>query len=185
MYRAERYQHPQNVVLADIDALGAARQGAGSPREGLGSMDLDEHRARVILESTLAAWSNADIDALVSHFVDDMTYFCNTGGPDGGPLTIVGKRTYREMLQQIVDVAESVCVSEYFRFANGVGRAKIECYIRHKTTRHTLVGSYRQLITYRGDRIERMEEFHDAAKMIAFWQMISGEAAIEKALLAD
>ena len=48
-----------------------------------------------------------------------------------------------------------------------------------------LVGSYRQLITYRGDKIERMEEFHDGAKMIAFWQMISGEAAIEKALLAE
>jgi hypothetical protein len=30
-----------------------------------------------------------------------------------------------------------------------------------------------------------MEEFHDGAKMIAFWQMVSGEAAIEKALLAE
>ena len=48
-----------------------------------------------------------------------------------------------------------------------------------------LVGSYRQLVTYRGDRIERLEEFHDAAKMIAFWQMISGETEIEKALLAQ
>ena len=84
------------------------------------------------------------------------------------------------MLQPIVDVAESVSVSEYFRFADGVGRAKIECYIRHKTTRHLMVGSYRQLVTYRGDKIERLEEFHDGAKMIAFWEMISGEAAIEK-----
>ena len=48
-----------------------------------------------------------------------------------------------------------------------------------------LVGSYRQIVTYRGDKIERMEEFHDAAKMIAFWQMISGDAAIQKALLAE
>ncbi len=148
-------------------------------------MDLDEHRARVILEATHAAWSNGDVEAVTRYFTDDLTYFCNTGGPDGGPLTILGKKAYREMLQQIVDVAESVSVSEYFRFSNGIGRAKIECYIRHKTTRHTLVGSYRQLITYRGDRIERMEEFHDAAKMIAFWRMISGEAAIEKALLAE
>jgi hypothetical protein len=68
---------------------------------------------------------------------------------------------------------------------DGVGRSKIECYIRHKTTHHTLVGSYRQLVTYRDNRIARTEEFHDAAKMIAFWKMISGEAAIEKALLAE
>jgi hypothetical protein len=48
-----------------------------------------------------------------------------------------------------------------------------------------LVGSYRQLVTYRGDKIERLEEFHDAAKMIAFWQMIYGETEIERALLAQ
>lgn len=153
--------------------------------EGFCKMDLDEHRARMILEATHAAWSNGDIDGLVHHFTDDLTYFCNTGGPDGGPLTIVGKKAYREMLQQIVDVAESVSVSEYFRFSEGAGRSKVECYIRHKTTRHTLVGSYRQLVTYEGSKISRLEEFHDAAKMIAFWRMISGEAAIGKALLAE
>ncbi len=148
-------------------------------------MQLDECRARVILEATHAAWSNGDIEGVTRHFTDDLTYFCNTGGPDGGPLTITGKAAYLELLRQIVEVAESVSVSEYFRFQDGIGRAKIECYIRHKTTRHTLVGSYRQLITYRDDKIARLEEFHDAAKMIAFWRMISGEAAIEKALLAE
>ena len=146
---------------------------------------MDEHQARMILDGTHAAWSRGDVEGVLAHYVDDLTYFCNTGAPDGGPLLISGKRGLREMLQSIVDVAESVSVSEYFRFADSTGRATIECYIRHKTTRHTLVGSYRQLITYRGNRIERLEEFHDAAKMIAFWQMISGEAAIEKALLGD
>jgi ketosteroid isomerase-like protein len=148
-------------------------------------MELDEHKARIILDLTHAAWSRGDVEGVLAHYVEDLTWFCNTGGPDGGPLTIIGKHGLRGMLQPIVDVAESVSVSEYFRFADGVGRAKIECYIRHKTTRHLMVGSYRQLITYRGDKIERMEEFHDGAKMIAFWEMISGEAAIEKALLAE
>lgn len=148
-------------------------------------MQLDEHRARMILDSSHAAWSRGDIEGVLSNYVDDLTYYCNTGGPDGGPLSIVGKQALRHMLQPIADVAESVSVSEYFRFSDGIGRAKIECYIRHRTTHHTLVGSYRQLVTYRGNRIARMEEFHDAAKMIAFWRMISGEAAIEKALLAE
>ncbi|KAB2941577.1 MAG: hypothetical protein K8F92_11320 [Hyphomicrobium sp.] len=139
----------------------------------------------MILDSSHAAWSRGDIEGVLSNYVDDLTYYCNTGGPDGGPLSIVGKQALRHMLQPIADVAESVSVSEYFRFSDGIGRAKIECYIRHKTTHHTLVGSYRQLVTYRGNRIARMEEFHDAAKMIAFWRMISGEAAIEKALLAE
>ena len=148
-------------------------------------MQLDECRARMILESAHAAWSCGDVGGVVSHFVDDMVYVCNTGGPDGGPLIITGTEAYAKMLQQIVDVAESISVSEYFRYDGEVGRANIECYIRHKTTRHTLVGSYRQLITYRGNKIAHLEEFHDAAKMIAFWRLIAGEAAIEKALLAD
>lgn len=148
-------------------------------------MDLDEHRARIILESSHAAWSRGDVEGVLDHFNDDIVYCCNTGGPDGGPLILDGKEPYRQMLEQIADVAESVSVPEYFRFNDGVARAKIECYIRHKTTRHTLVGSYRQLATFRGSKIVRMEEFHDAAKMIAFWRMISGEAAIDKALLAE
>ncbi|MFA5898790.1 MAG: hypothetical protein WC829_06715 [Hyphomicrobium sp.] len=148
-------------------------------------MDLDEHRARIILEATHAAWSRGDVDDLLGHFDDDITYCCNTGGPDGGPLIIVGKQAYREMLTQITDVAESVSVPEYIRFSDGICRANIECYIRHKITRHTMVGSYRQLATFRADKIVRMEEFHDAAKMIAFWRMISGEAAIQKTLLAE
>jgi ketosteroid isomerase-like protein len=147
-------------------------------------MELDEHRARMILEATHAAWSRGDVEALLDYFVDDVTYCCNTGAPDGGPLVVNGRSAYRQMLQPIVDVAESVSVPEYFRFVDGLGRSRIECYIRHRTTRHVLVGSYRQLVTYRGDRIARLEEFHDAAKMIAFWQMISGEAEIERALLA-
>lgn len=148
-------------------------------------MELDEHRARMILDSTHAAWSRGDVEGLLRYYVDDVSYFCNTGGPDGGPLLITGKQAYGEMLQMIADVAESVSVAEFFRFQDGVGRANVECYIRHKQTRHTLVGSYRQLITYRGDKIARTEEFHDAAKMIAFWRMVTGEAAIEKALLAE
>ena len=148
-------------------------------------MQVDELKARIILDMAHAAWSRGDIEGVLDNYVDDLTYVCNTGGPDGGPLLIAGKQGLREMLLSISEVAESVSVSEYFRYEDGIGRAKIECYIRHKTTRHVLVGSYRQIMTYRGDKIERMEEFHDAAKMIAFWQMISGDEAIQKALLAE
>ena len=139
----------------------------------------------MILNGTHAAWSRADVEGVLAHYVNDLTYCCNTGAPAGGPLLISGKQALREMLQSIAGVADSVSVPEYFRFAEGTGRATIECYIRHRTTGHALVGSYRQLITYRGDRIERLEEFHDAAKMMAFWQMISGEAAIQKSMLGE
>ncbi len=145
-------------------------------------MTIDEHRARLILNSAHAAWSRGDVEGVLNQYTDDLTYWSNTGAPDGGPLVILGKDGLREMLNSIVAVAESVSVAEYFRFIDGVGRAKIECYIRHKITGHTMVGSYRQVVTYRGDRISRTDEFHDAARMATFWRMIMGDAEIEKAL---
>jgi hypothetical protein len=52
-----------------------------------------------------------------------------------------------------VAVAEGVSVSEYFRFADGVGRAKIDCYIKHKLTGFALAGPYRQFVTLREQKI--------------------------------
>ncbi len=76
-------------------------------------MELDEHKARIILDLTHAAWSRGDVEGVLAQYVDDLTWFCNAGGPDGGPLTVVGKQGLRDMLQPIADVAESVSVSEF------------------------------------------------------------------------
>jgi ketosteroid isomerase-like protein len=138
-------------------------------------MSLTEAIAREVLDSAHAAWSNADIEGVLSCYVDDLTFWCNSGGPDGGALLITGKANLRAFLQSIVDVAESVSVSEYFRLADGIGRAKIECYIRHRKTGHTMAGSYRQLVSYRDSRILQISEYHDAARMAAFWRLIAGE----------
>jgi len=138
-------------------------------------MILDEFRTRDILDAAHAAWSRGDVEGVLSQYVDDLTYWSNTGAPDGGPLTIVGKVALRKFLESIAEVADSGSVSEYFRLIEDVGRAKIECFIRHKQTGHTLVGSYRQVVTFRCDKIVRVDEYHDAARMAAFWRLIAGE----------
>lgn len=147
-------------------------------------MVLEEFRAREILDAAHAAWSGEDIEGVLACYVDDLVYWCNTGAPDGGPLTIIGKPAFRAFLQAM-DVAERISVSEYFRLVDGVGRARIECFIKHKTTGHTLVGTYRQLVTYREEKIARLEEYHDAARMAAFWQLIAGEKAVDEVLCAS
>lgn len=137
-------------------------------------MTLDANRARAILNASHAAWCRADVEGVLAQYVEDLTYWCNTGGLNGVPLTIKGRDQFRDFLQSIAAVAESMSVTDYFRFQDGVGRASVECYIRHKRTGHVLAGSYRQVVTYRDDRIERIEEYHDAAKMAAFWRLIAG-----------
>jgi ketosteroid isomerase-like protein len=139
-------------------------------------MILDERRAREILDIAHAAWSRGDIEGVLAQYVDDLTYWCNTGGPDGTPLTISSKDGLRAFLASIAAAAESVSVVDHFRLQDGVGRASVEGYIRHKDTGHTLTGTYRQVVTYHEDKIVRLEEYHDAAKMAAFWRLIVGES---------
>ena len=141
-------------------------------------MSLNEFSAREILDAAHAAWSEGNVEGVLAQYVDDLIYWCNTGAPNGTALTIVGKAELRAFLQTIAEVAESVSVSDYFRYRDGLGRAKIDCYIRHKKSGLMLCGSYRQVVTFRDQKISRLEEYHDAARMAAFWRLIAGETAL-------
>lgn len=43
----------------------------------------------------------------------------------------------------------------------------------HKATGLQLIGSYRQIMHFEGFKICRLQEFHDAAMLNAFWQMVA------------
>jgi ketosteroid isomerase-like protein len=148
-------------------------------KRGLPLKKLDAHTAREILDGSHNAWSRGDIERLLSYYVDDVTYWCNAGSLDGVPYIVEGKAGYRTFLRSIVSVAESATATEHFTFEDGIARAKVEAYIRHRRTGHTLSGSYRQIVTFRGRKILRVEEFHDAAKMAAFWRMVTSDETVE------
>jgi len=48
--------------------------------------------------------------------------------------------------------------------------------VPHKGTGHKLAGTFRQVVYYRNNQIAQLEEFHDAARMAAFWRLVAGEA---------
>lgn len=135
-------------------------------------MDLNEPTARGILEAAHAAWSSQDIESMLSWYHDDLTYFCNMGGVGGEPLRLYGKPDMRAFLQPVIEVADSLSVPSSFTYRDGVGRAQVEVFIRHRQTGSVLEGTYRQVVLFDGFKIKALEEFHDAAKMQAFWQMV-------------
>jgi len=137
---------------------------------------LAELQARELLDIAHAAWSREDVEAVLACFVDDLHFWSNAS-PRGDALTVTGKSAFRTYLHSI-DVAERISVREHFRLVDGVGRARIDWFVRHKRTGHTLTGSYRQLVGYREGKICRLEEYHDAARMAAFWRLIAGEDAL-------
>jgi ketosteroid isomerase-like protein len=140
----------------------------------------DAQGARDVLDSAHNAWSKGEIELMLSHFVEDVVYWCNAGLVEGTPYILEGKPAYRTFLRSIVTVAESATATEHFSFENGIGRAKVEAYIRHRRTSHVLSGSYRQIVTFRGRKIAKIEEYHDAAKMAAFWRLVTSDETIDQ-----
>jgi len=116
---------------------------------------------------------------MLAFYADDVTYWCNAGPLDGVPYTIEGKQSMRTFLRSITAVAESATATEHFQFEDGIGRALVEAYIRHRRTGLVLSGSYRQIVTFKGRKIVRLEEYHDAAKMMAFWRMVTSDQPAE------
>lgn len=142
---------------------------------------LDAQIARDVVDGTHAAWSNGDIERLLSFYTDDLTYWCNAGSIEGTPYILHGKPAFRTFLHSIHAVAESGSVTEYFHFEDGVARTSVECYLLHRRTGLVLSGSFRQVMTFRGRRIVRLEDYHDAAKMAAFWRLVTCEETLQMA----
>lgn len=141
---------------------------------------LDAIGAREILDRAHAAWYERDIEGVLACYTDDLYYWCNAGAEENTPYVVEGKPAMRTFLRSIMAVADSGSVAEYFKFADGVARASIECFIRHRRTGLTLAGSYRQIVTFRGRKIARLQEFHDAAKLAAFWRLVACEQTAQE-----
>ena len=139
-------------------------------------MIISEANARELVYAAHDAWNKRDIEALIALYVEDMTFWANIGGPDGGPLTITDKATFRSHLSAWRDF-ECLSVPQSFRFEDGVGRASIEFYIRDPRSGLRHAATYRQIVRYRDDRIQRMEEYHDARALAAFMSMMAESAA--------
>lgn len=137
--------------------------------------DLNEDTARAIVEALHAAWSKGDVDGMLTWCHDDVTHYLNAGAPDGGPLRLFGKTELRSFLRPIVQIAESMTVPTSFTFRDGIGRAQIEAYVQHRKTRNVLSGTFRQFVIFKGFKIAALENYHDAAKMKAFWEMVRSE----------
>lgn len=152
---------------------------AGAAYGELPLKDLDEHRARHVLEASHDAWCRGDIERLLGCYADDCVYWCNAGVKLGVPFVLEGKSAFRAFLRNIQLVADSRSVIDLFQFDGKVARAQIDAYVRHRQTGHVLAGSYRQVVTYRGTEIWQVQEYHDAAKMAAFWRLVTSEQAAE------
>ncbi len=137
------------------------------------SVILEPEAALAVLEAAHEAWNSGDVEKMLDAYVDDLTYVSNTG-LNGQPLVINGKAGFRARFAPIMAIVEAKTFIEDFRFSEITARIRFRTYVRHRETGLEMTGTYREVCTFRGQKICSIEDFHDAAKMAAFWQLVGG-----------
>lgn len=135
-------------------------------------MSINEPTAKSILEAAHAAWNARDLEKMLSWYSDDIRYFCDCGGSDGGALTLYGKADMRAFLAPVLAMSECISVPLSFHYNEGVGVAPVEVVLRNFATGHVLKGTYRQRVVFEGTQIKILEEFHHADRMKDLWDMV-------------
>lgn len=137
-----------------------------------------EEDAREIIDKAHATWSSRKVDELLTLYDDDLTYWCNVGGPDGGPHILRGKQEFKAALDAFLVSVDCVSMVQSFVLhdpfsLNPVGKATVYHRVVHVPTKNVLEGTFRQIVTFRRGKILRLDEFHDEARMKAFWQLVA------------
>jgi ketosteroid isomerase-like protein len=134
-------------------------------------LQVTEEQARQVVFSIHDAWNRRDLERMLSFYVEDLTFYANLGGPNGNGLTIAGKENFRESIQRWSRL-ECLSVPQLFRFESGVARTSVEFFIRDPESGQSHSSTYRQFATFRDSKILRMEEYHDAAALMAFMSLL-------------
>jgi ketosteroid isomerase-like protein len=141
---------------------------------------LDTEAALSIVEAAHSAWNAADLEGMIDCYVDDLVSVSNMG-PDGSLLVMTGKDEFRSRFVDVMQLVDSKTHIESFHFDGVVARVRFSVWVQHRKSGHTATGTYRELCTFRDGRIARIEDFHDAPKMSAFWRLIEREEALANA----
>lgn len=130
-----------------------------------------EEQARSLLEKAHYEWSSGNPDGMVACFAKDMVFWCNAGDPAGGPIQFDSSEAFRQSLKAVMETTRSRSEVVSFSFDGTVARANIRIRLESLVNGIVLVATYREVVRYRGLLISRIEEYHDAARLTAFWKL--------------
>lgn len=124
------------------------------------------------MESAQESWNSGSVEGVLAKYVEDIIYTTNTGGPNGESLTIRGKENVRDRYRSSMALIQSHARLEYVRWDDGLVRTRLSAFLQHRETGISATVRLRQLIRFRGFLIAEIQDFHDAAKLAAFWRFI-------------
>lgn len=130
---------------------------------------------RNVLEAIYASWAANDLDAVLACFSDDRVIMIHApahvvpwAGETRGKAQL--ERRLRELLREFEFLDYSpVLISD----AGDTCHAQVHYRFRHLKTGHEIEGTLRHIWQADGDKIVRLEEFHDAERLRAFFELLA------------
>lgn len=129
-----------------------------------------DEQARTLIERAHTAWSRGDLDEMLAQFSYDMEFWCNAGDPSG-PIEFKDKNNFRQSLEAVLRTTKSKSRLVSFRFDGEVAHARASIRMESLVCGAKYVAAYRQIVRYKRLRISRIEEYHDAGLLNAFWKL--------------
>jgi len=130
---------------------------------------------RNVLEAIYASWAARDLDAVLACFSDELVIIVHA------PADIVpwagetrGKAQLEHRLREILREFEFLRYSPVvISDAGDICHAQVHFRFRHLKTGHEIEGTLRHIWQERGDKIVRLEEFHDTERLRAFFELLT------------
>jgi ketosteroid isomerase-like protein len=140
---------------------------------------MDRMRAEVIVHACHEAWSLGNLTRLLSLYSPNIVYTCNAEPAEGSSVRYVGRAAMRTFLEPILRQVESISVVEAFHFDGVKARTTISTFVKHFQTGIEMNSQYRQVIRFESGLVGQLEEFHDAARLAAFWKLVAHTQAMQ------
>ena len=139
----------------------------GGDRRGLAT--------RRIFERAATAWSNYQLEEVLSFMSDDVEHTLNVDG-EVVPFaaSVKGKVAMRKKLQMVLDTFEiGAYVTDHIAVQGEMLRANMKIIYIHRASGERLIARFRFVIRQRNGLMEQIDEFHDAAYLEAFMRYAS------------
>ena len=137
-------------------------------------------RAQVhtVLEAMYASWAVKDLEAVLACCADDILFILHV------PTEVVafagetrGKADLAPRLQAILRDFDFLNYRPRLIAEDDDGfHTQIHYHFRHKATGHEIEGTMRHIGRVEGDKIVRLEEFHDTPRVQAFFELLAHSA---------
>lgn len=135
----------------------------------------EEEITRRVFLDCLAAWTSRDLEGALGFMSDDVVHILNVDGmlvPCAA--SVEGKPALRKKLQLLFDTFTfDALVNDGLRVERCTVTAHFKFIYTHTASGERLIGCYRFITQQRDGLIFRMEEYHDAAYIEAFFRLVS------------